>query len=429
MSPKLGLALSGGGSRAAAFHCGTLRALHDIGLADRIDVISSVSGGSFFAGAWMAARAEGVDDIDFLQKMQKELRGGFIIRSVRPSAVKVLLPGYTLTNVLARTFDKIFLSGKKLKDLPAQPRLCINTAILNNGQVGKFYRSGFSAWGLHKPDAQPSHHIPLPEFPLSLAIAASAAFPVGLPPIALKKKALPSDVSFRGSLNGARALALADGGILENLGIQTLLKSRRFGTWNMVVSDAGSKGKPWNPGSIDTFFRSFFAGALCGPRLARLMMVMNDKQNRWARQQVVEQIHTSWMAECLRTGQIRPSTEKLLSEWQSLPRRKVLFVRVAQNWRSFLYSIPTYRLMELAGATGQAIPDHKDSEEVENFLEEVGVDLSEVRRYYAELGGDAGAAAANEVPTSFTALSDEDSKKLEAHAAWQIHATYQVYGI
>ena len=44
--PKLGLSLSGGGYRAAAFHLGTLDALHKLGLLDKIDIISTISGGS-----------------------------------------------------------------------------------------------------------------------------------------------------------------------------------------------------------------------------------------------------------------------------------------------------------------------------------------------------------------------------------------------
>ncbi|MEJ0061498.1 MAG: patatin-like phospholipase family protein [Terricaulis sp.] len=51
---RLGLALSGGGSRAIAFHLGCLRALNEIGILSRIDVISSVSGGSVLAGIYCA---------------------------------------------------------------------------------------------------------------------------------------------------------------------------------------------------------------------------------------------------------------------------------------------------------------------------------------------------------------------------------------
>jgi NTE family protein len=50
---KFGLALSGGGYRAAAFHLGTLRALHRIGVLDKVDVISSVSGGSILSAFYV----------------------------------------------------------------------------------------------------------------------------------------------------------------------------------------------------------------------------------------------------------------------------------------------------------------------------------------------------------------------------------------
>ena len=40
---KIGLALSGGGYRAAAYHIGTLRALQKLKILDKVDVISSVS--------------------------------------------------------------------------------------------------------------------------------------------------------------------------------------------------------------------------------------------------------------------------------------------------------------------------------------------------------------------------------------------------
>ena len=46
---RIGLALSGGGYRAAAYHIGTLRALRKLGILDKVDVISSVSGGSISA--------------------------------------------------------------------------------------------------------------------------------------------------------------------------------------------------------------------------------------------------------------------------------------------------------------------------------------------------------------------------------------------
>jgi NTE family protein len=49
---KIGLSLSGGGYRAAAFHLGTLRKLNQMGILDEIAVISTISGGSIVGAAW-----------------------------------------------------------------------------------------------------------------------------------------------------------------------------------------------------------------------------------------------------------------------------------------------------------------------------------------------------------------------------------------
>src|SRR5216684_2980294 len=56
--PQIGLALSGGGSRAIAFHLGCLRALSRLGLLDRVAILSTVSGGSVI-GAYFHAHFHG----------------------------------------------------------------------------------------------------------------------------------------------------------------------------------------------------------------------------------------------------------------------------------------------------------------------------------------------------------------------------------
>ena len=117
---RLGLALSGGGSRAAAFHRGTVRALAAVGWLDDVEVVSSVSGGSLFAGAWMAARARGEADRTFLERLAAELRRGFVLRSLGPAALKLLLPRFGRTDLLAETFDRIFFRGARLASLPAR---------------------------------------------------------------------------------------------------------------------------------------------------------------------------------------------------------------------------------------------------------------------------------------------------------------------
>src|SRR5690349_19503583 len=49
---RIGLSLSGGGYRAAAFHLGTLLKLHELNLLKDVDVLSTISGGSITGAAY-----------------------------------------------------------------------------------------------------------------------------------------------------------------------------------------------------------------------------------------------------------------------------------------------------------------------------------------------------------------------------------------
>ncbi len=267
----------------------------------------------------------------------------------------------------------------------------------------------------------------MPDFPISKAVAASAAFPVGLPPIELRREEFPGSVEFRGSLAGSDSLALTDGGVLENLGVQTLLKSERFGTWDMVVSDAGTAGKSWNPGAVLNPIRSFGVWILSGRILDQIMLVMNDKQNRWAREQVFGELRFSWTADALRQKEFGPGLGVLLNEAEHFSRRNVLFLSVAQSWNSFMLSIPKYRLKGLESESNP-VPDRPDPAVIERFLEKAGVNLSVAKRYYADLGGDPGVEQVNNVATNFTSLGERTLDQLAAHAAWQLHAAQAVYG-
>src|SRR5262245_11224142 len=75
VTPKIGLALSGGGSRAIAFHLGCLRALDRLGLLDRVTVLSTVSGGSVI-GAYF--HSHGGDFASFEEKIREVLALGLV---------------------------------------------------------------------------------------------------------------------------------------------------------------------------------------------------------------------------------------------------------------------------------------------------------------------------------------------------------------
>ncbi len=435
---SVGLALSGGGSRAAAFHRGVLLGLHDVGLMERVGVVSTVSGGSVFGAAWMAARVRGEADAEFLDRMGRELARGFVGRTVRPRLLKTLLPGYTRTNALAETFDGIFFGGLRLRDLPEVPRLVMNVTVLNHGQVGKFAKKGFKCAGLVPPEGE-NPWVPLPDYPLSLAASASAAFPVGLPPVYLRRGegGVPEGWGATPALRAARAIALTDGGVLENLGVQTLLEDGGdFAAWDLVVSDAGTREREWTPGGLAPRLRGLVMGAVSAPVLERVSVLMNNKEDRHMRHRLFEERERSWLVEALRDPEeaARPDLRAFLEAEAPGAARRVIMVRVNQDWDHFVRRIPRWRLVGLAadfeaktGLRAPALPSPEDLSAREAFLKAVGADLGPARRRWEAMGGAEAAHRANAVPTTFGALSAEEVEVLSAHARWQVWANKTVY--
>lgn len=373
----LGVALSGGGSRAAAFHRGTVLGLEEVGLLDKVDVVSSVSGGSVFAAAWMAAISQGRDLRRFLADIGLELARGFIARSFSFSAVKLALPSYTRANLLAETFDRTLTAGIRLKDLPEKLLLCINTSVMNTGQVGRFSRDGFSSTGFHAPGAgkgSSNATVPLPEFPLALAATASAAFRWAYRPCS----------SFAGNtylkagdgpcLAGHSRFALTDGGVLENLGVQTLLKSRRFGAWDFVLNDAGRTGRPWKPGGVMNSLRGAVLGAVGLPTIERVMTMMNGKENRHMRFTAYGEMERTWLIEALRDGATGSGLDDFLLRHRAAPRRKILLVRLTQTLTDILTAIRRWRLCELASRVNQIVPDRLPP--IKQLFLQYGIDLA-----------------------------------------------------
>lgn len=94
----IGLALSGGGSRAIAFHLGCMRTLHEMHLLDRVTVVSGISGGSIMAAAW-AYGSEEFEEFD--RRMCDELRRGFTCGILRRIVFSRATPLILVTNLVA----------------------------------------------------------------------------------------------------------------------------------------------------------------------------------------------------------------------------------------------------------------------------------------------------------------------------------------
>ncbi|MBN8441532.1 MAG: patatin-like phospholipase family protein [Thauera sp.] len=218
---RIGLALSGGGFRAAAFHLGVFRRLRELGLLWKLDLLTCVSGGSI-AGAFLATHW-GEDDA--LDKLHGYLRK----TSIAVSSVigGMLDPFESRLDKLAESYERDLYGKRSLGSLQAGPRLYLNATNLATGNMFFFVSGGGGAaemgeWELGTASAH--------AFRLSRAVAASSAFPPVFPPLRLDHADYPSEqVDF---------VCLTDGGMYDNLGVNPLLRRRNELDY-LIVSDAG----------------------------------------------------------------------------------------------------------------------------------------------------------------------------------------------
>ena len=97
---RIGIALSGGGFRAAAFHLGVFRKLETMGILWKVDLLTCVSGGSI-AGAFLAANWGKADTLDRLETYLRT-------KSIAVSSVigRLLDPFNSRLDKLANSYDK-----------------------------------------------------------------------------------------------------------------------------------------------------------------------------------------------------------------------------------------------------------------------------------------------------------------------------------
>ncbi len=218
---RIGLALSGGGFRAAAFHLGAFRYLYAKGLLWNIDLMTCVSGGSI-AGAFLAVHW-GEDDA--LDKLENYLR----TRSIAVSSVigGVLDPFNSRLDKLQGTYERDLYGKSTLGDLKQGPRLYLNATNLATGNMFFFVTGGgkpaeMGEWELGVIGAA--------DIPVSQAVAASSAFPPVFPPQRLDQNEYPAA--------GVEYVTLTDGGVYDNLGVNPLLRDRNALDY-VIVSDGG----------------------------------------------------------------------------------------------------------------------------------------------------------------------------------------------
>ncbi len=243
---RIGLALSGGGFRASLFHLGVIRRLEELGIMEKVSIVSAVSGGSIVAAFYLCEmekqmredrvknrttdRVQLFENIaeKFLKAVDHNLRTRALIFT--PFYHPILFCKTLFSQVFRKgaraeliqaEYDKFFFFGDTMDQLPVErpekappgpdhrscvehkepfygPRMLLNATSLLTGERVVFSRDASSGINdLKTPDRN--------VIPLSRVVGASSGVPVLFPPTAIL-----------GDL-------LVDGGISDNQGIEGLL--------------------------------------------------------------------------------------------------------------------------------------------------------------------------------------------------------------
>lgn len=237
---SIGLALSGGGYKAAAYHLGALVRLNQLGYLTRIRRISSVSGGSITAG-YLGSRwkeltfdAKGIAtnfDTIIVEPLREFLTE--VNLDITQGVLGLLSPFRSGSDGVAHGYDKHLFKGATLQSLPddtAAPQFMLvatNYELNSLWRFSKRYAADYRVGRIQEP-----------RFSLARIVAASSAFPPFFCPLELDisghtLEALPG--ADRNTGDFKRRALLADGGIYDNMGLEPIWK--RFGT--LLVSNAG----------------------------------------------------------------------------------------------------------------------------------------------------------------------------------------------
>src|SRR3954454_14292831 len=225
------LCLSGGGYRAMLFHVGVIWRLHDAGWLERLDRVSSVSGGSITAGAlalaWPKLEAEGLEPA-FVAPV-RALAGRTVDAT---SVIAGALPPDTISERVAKAYRRHLFGDATLQDLPDHPRFVINATSVQSGVLFRFCKPFMADWRVGR--------VKNPTVALADAVAASSAFPPVLSPFELDLRDydwIDEEGNDLGHGEYRERAVLSDGGVYDNLGLETAWKVCK----TFLVSDAGGR--------------------------------------------------------------------------------------------------------------------------------------------------------------------------------------------
>jgi NTE family protein len=326
------IAMSGGGTRAAAFAYGVLDKLRRtvlarpksgkiVNLLDEVDCLSSVSGGSFTA-AYFALHGRRIFQDFRARLLDRDLQGELMWAAINPLAwPRLMSPYFSRIDLAAEIYDRRVFENRTYADLMRQgtrPFLIVNGTEMDSGDRFAFTQDEFDLLGAD-----------LGGFPLARAVAASSAFPILLSPLTITNNPQPpwwteppvlrnavkdyeaNRRAWRWSQNRLAHLDKAanpfvhvmDGGLADNIGLRSILTEiwsptgfilKRINTGRIaklliltVNAKAGDRGNlnrdAESPGLADVAFKT--ATVAMDGLSGETIEIMADVQRGFARDQ------------------------------------------------------------------------------------------------------------------------------------------------
>lgn len=266
-SKKIGIALSGGGYRATAFHLGTLKKLQEMDILSKVNILSTISGGSI-TGACYCTRESSFDN--FYDELYAGLQKKNVVKNVLLSwmglrflffiliflgtfyflftkyawlfpVINVLLLVlllkfqfllFPISKRIEEVYDDFFYTKKKLGKLCEKPFLVIGATNLQTARPFSFSRN----W-MHDSTYQfmdDSIQFKAANFPIARAVMASSCVPFAFTPVKIDKEYFvdPSDAEKVHPI-------LVDGGVYDNQGIHKVMQRGKYECSIVITSDAG----------------------------------------------------------------------------------------------------------------------------------------------------------------------------------------------
>lgn len=225
---KIGIALSGGGYRAAAFHTGVLTRLAKDKLIEDFEILSTVSGGTIAIGlAFLSNALQWPSSDGYLENTVPHIFAALTRATLQKLVLRDLLlsPSRLIESRASLISNRLKTQiGMNINadQLPESPRWIINCTCNETGENFRFER--------RRAEDYKVVYVAAPEIPLSDAKAASADVPVLVGPLTLKSNKYDwyayDEMGNRIRLHESelsKILHLWDGGVYDNSGIETLI--------------------------------------------------------------------------------------------------------------------------------------------------------------------------------------------------------------